>query len=718
LEDRFVVDIFESIFERTMNKSLLFFLFISASFSIYSQCISGDCQNGYGHIIFNNSEKKYNSPKEYRGNFSNGEKSGYGELTLYQWENYEKVYRGFFKNDSCCSGVSELIGITKSENKIPYLRDFSIHQSDSIKGGFLQLQMSHILSRSEFKYVLNGRGVEVGEIELPKPTIKMNAKNSKLIGSLTQSTVFTNSILYKDRFLICEVQREYNTQGYRKYWISIIDLDNLQEVKSIGSYESPVSIGSSTAGGGINILGIDKDHLFFSYNQSYSKPNTIKCLNLQNYSYVNIDSKKESLAKLGVGKKGLQIETVIGSQISNKITIHDSTGSILENFNITGAVSLLYEDEKFYILSIYNKPGMWGKPTTLGTLELRKYFKNGKLHETSKFDCQASVDIHPYEPKYIVAFKKNNKNYVAEYSIDKLDSLIQEIYISEKEYQEYNPSLTVHYSPSGKYIRIGQFIFKGNEPYFITYGDVLKFDEKLFLTETSGRLWAFDLNSRSLLWSVEKESLENDNDPKYSTLDLDRIFVFNNKLNILGSDNKIQIDLNVSQLNFDDIARQHTQRMLREIEMKKKAESSKIDASIIELEKDIDLIDNSLSNGRSINRVLDENTRPKSDVNEKITVKYKYVNNNRPVKCSWCNNPVGCSKKTNYELEIDRLVSQPNNVFGAMNLTLQAAFGTLNIVTNNDGSKTIIYPIDLYSCPDFCSRKCEYESRKAYNEGY
>ena len=92
----FLIRIYVIIFTQTffnknekyiMKKTLFLLIMILFSIPTYTQCLSGDCNNGYG-------EKSYNG-HIYKGNFLNGKRDGYGE---YFWE-FGDVYKGYWKND-------------------------------------------------------------------------------------------------------------------------------------------------------------------------------------------------------------------------------------------------------------------------------------------------------------------------------------------------------------------------------------------------------------------------------------------------------------------------------------------------------------------------------------------------------------------------------------------------------------------------------------------
>lgn len=87
-----------------MKKSGLLILFLLSVMYIYSQCVEGNCQNGYGVYNFGSAEyagnwKNYqmhgqgtyktNNGIEYEGEFKNNSRTGYGVLTTpsgYKWK--------------------------------------------------------------------------------------------------------------------------------------------------------------------------------------------------------------------------------------------------------------------------------------------------------------------------------------------------------------------------------------------------------------------------------------------------------------------------------------------------------------------------------------------------------------------------------------------------------------------------------------------------------
>jgi hypothetical protein len=82
--------------------------------------------------------------------------------------------------------------------------------------------------------------------------------------------------------------------------------------------------------------------------------------------------------------------------------------------------------------------------------------------------------------------------------------------------------------------------------------------------------------------------------------------------------------------------------------------------------------------------------------------KFKYINNTKS-KCKWCKKTVYCVKREQWELDYWKNFDPVNEqLFDVFNKGL--------------GLGQKYEPeIDLYNCPDFCSPKCEYESKKAGN---
>jgi len=95
--------------KNTLAILLIAFIFINVNAQVNDKknatqkkgCVSGDCKNGFGKYILNNSKYYYNY---YEGNFKNGERNGKGTLVKNTYNSYDKKftetlrYVGQFKN--------------------------------------------------------------------------------------------------------------------------------------------------------------------------------------------------------------------------------------------------------------------------------------------------------------------------------------------------------------------------------------------------------------------------------------------------------------------------------------------------------------------------------------------------------------------------------------------------------------------------------------------
>ena len=90
---------------------LLIFLF---SFNTNSECVYGDCVNGYGRIIYDDGE--------YSGKFKNGIRSGQG---IYIWSN-EGRYEGDWKNGRKHGfGIQEWFNVPVDNGSIKYIGEYN-----------------------------------------------------------------------------------------------------------------------------------------------------------------------------------------------------------------------------------------------------------------------------------------------------------------------------------------------------------------------------------------------------------------------------------------------------------------------------------------------------------------------------------------------------------------------------------------------------------------
>lgn len=67
-------------------KGIFFLISLSTNLFVFGQCMSGDCENGFGVY-------KYTGMDVYRGNWANGQRSGYGD----HYYNNGDVYKGHFE---------------------------------------------------------------------------------------------------------------------------------------------------------------------------------------------------------------------------------------------------------------------------------------------------------------------------------------------------------------------------------------------------------------------------------------------------------------------------------------------------------------------------------------------------------------------------------------------------------------------------------------------
>ena len=91
-----------------MRSKLLFIVLFITNFTSFSQCLSGDCVNGYGTYGWPNGDKYY-------GSFVNGSFHGIGTLHHYNGDKYE----GDFRND-----IVQGKGVKSFNNGNKYIGDF------------------------------------------------------------------------------------------------------------------------------------------------------------------------------------------------------------------------------------------------------------------------------------------------------------------------------------------------------------------------------------------------------------------------------------------------------------------------------------------------------------------------------------------------------------------------------------------------------------------
>jgi hypothetical protein len=671
---------------------LLLILTITISFNyIYTQCVSGDCVDGYGILKYNNPNSFH---KEYKGFFDNGKRSGYGELTLGD----KRIVRGYFYNDSCCEGAYE------SERD----KKFVVTNVSKDKQFRYEITSNDFLSFGGLHFFndINSNYLELANMVLPSPIISKFYSHRKVTNGLTQNASFYNPsgyLKYNDRFLIYVVEREYNSAGSRKYWIEILDIENMN-VKSIGSFGSPISTDNN-----IVLNGVVDNNLCYSYYLNSQKKDIKKSVNLSSFSEIFGEQKDVLFNKLRLKQAEILIER--NGDLQYNVYFNDSIGTqlnrvVIDNYD----VNVISNDNKFVWIYCAGG-GYWSheKPNSVYHDELRKYSRNGELIQRKIFNSsngKTKIKFHPYSDRYLVSYRENNKNLISEFSLSNIDSLIQVIYENNWKYIEDK----IGYSPTGKYIKIRETIFRGKDKYFVQFGETGFFcdEDKLLLCQNDDYIVGFDIVNRSILWKMEKKNFRiNDGNENPIWFNI----IYNQNKILLFDDYYIaQIDLQNTRFDIESVSIEKLNIICESLK-KNSTNYSNINLTEKEFNSALNKIEkatNDLENGRSPNEVFSNSlTNSNLESRKKYIVEVIFVDNGSIGKCKWCPKNLTCTKLSSDDMKFTEKLYQNGLGRAVVQMDIWLAQFEGRIINNGDGTFTHKFPINLYSCPEFCSLSCK-----------
>ena len=117
------------------------------------------------------------------------------------------------------------------------------------------------------------------------------------------------------------------------------------------------------------------------------------------------------------------------------------------------------------------------------------------------------------------------------------------------------------------------------------------------------------------------------------------------------------------------------------------------------------------SNNQTVNS--DQNIWKEEAIKALNNRKVNIISNSSQKRCSWCSNSINCTKKTDAQMKVEIISSKWVTQLLVMGILSE---GDLEKKSKNPMFTLLInspIEIELYDCPKFCSRKCEYDSNKA-----
>ena len=292
----------------------------------------------------------------------------------------------------------------------------------------------------------------------------------------------TNKIIFNS-------EREYNNNGDKKIWITIVNLETNKIVFNFGSFENPISTLTNEKPGEPNFIGFSKnnDYAYYNIKRSIYDKDSFLSLNLNNgikkivtqLPYELTNKNKFFFTKENIDEINIQNLTEIGSKV-----LKDSSYIKVYNFKKEKA---LIENSENGIQSFGSLIIRIGKDNNI---ILKKLIDNITV---------ADFDINENIKKIALSYKGIDSTYLSYFDSDSF-SKISDVFV--KSNTDFEMLRDVKFSKSGAYLIYGSSIFSGTELFFGFTGGLYGFNknENCILTNSTGTLKAYSLEQKRLLW--------------------------------------------------------------------------------------------------------------------------------------------------------------------------------------------------------------------------
>jgi hypothetical protein len=302
-----------------------------------------------------------------------------------------------------------------------------------------------------------------------------NVKTGKLVPG-------TENVIYASH-------KEYNSNGDKKYWITIVNLKTNKVVKTFGSLEKPLELN----GNGPEFIGFA----------------------LPNYAIYKYSDKLHQL-DMGLGTN--QVISAIPADLNNALKFKEKTKEtnykdFVSSPKLKVKIEVLRDSSyvKIFNNSIYNESVFRFKPVYGSGASVVKFNKNHEIIESIDLTDVNIYDfaINEQLGRIALSYKSADSTFLSYLDLNSLN-LISTVF--SKGNVEFDKVIktpgAVRFSNSGAYLLYdrggrGTSVYLGNELYFGVSGVVYGFnnDENIILSNQEGQITAFDLEKKAIIWS-------------------------------------------------------------------------------------------------------------------------------------------------------------------------------------------------------------------------
>lgn len=636
-----------------------------------------------GKLFFNNAEK-------YFGDCFEGKANGWGEIKL----NNGNYFSGIFVNNIIQNQYVEVKDVKNTSLVI------GPNNGGKLNGPCVAIDKNLNVSYSNYdngSYV--GNTIDYFKLAPPELSEQSFWSIDGYGAKFGTQVPDTKNILYIS-------EREYNNNGDKKYWLTLTNIEQNKLVFNFGSLSAPVLIGSNTKPEGPYLLGFSNDNqlAFFDIRGNINLPTKIAKCNLKTGTYEVLSSIPNNiLQKLNFEKKLNEFDLPNSSVRKEHYILNDSSYITIIDKNT---------DLDFKSMGFYSSGSH--KPENCNSLLVLRDKKH-KILSTRQFN-----NI------YINDFSVNEGNGQIAVSCNSTDS----VFISIIQLYDFNneqnvisfpgKSKEVLFSKSG----LNLLVYDGSS-LVILNGKKIKFGasgflyglndaENTILLNDNGVICAYDIERKRLIYNFKLKSSDDYNNTGCFKLNNDFVII-SGRVNEYNGFTPITNGIGITKFKSPEPIVNLIDFKRNEIEITVNDKNETIVKNIIAKNSSSDIIKNEPHS--SNNQLPDSDSNKwKEDIRTALkNQKVNFIANSSKKKCYWCSNNVNCVKKTDAQMKDEIIRSKWSTQFLLM--------GILSGDDREEKSKNPMVlsfinspiEIELYDCPKFCSRKCEYES---YRAGY
>lgn len=460
------------------SRALIIICLLINSISAYSQLEPEKCEIDIKSF--------YSDSYKYKGYCQNNKANGWGNLYL----NSNDILFGYFKDNKIQDLYLDYYFSRDS------LYRFGPNKGAQFNGPCVDVSFDNYVYERELD---NGKpaqypftpGVTPGPFfYIPKPNFKLNQKfcDADGYGVKDLSVLIPNST-----YIIYLSDREYNSSGDKKWWISVVDLSTNKIIRRFGSNEKPLSLKWRPVFIGFTL----NNKPVYKYNGKYFQFDITNGL--------------------------IKVLQTIPSSIAKRKKFDDSARAITyKDYTIDEdytKIKLLNDSSYLKIFNKWISPRGYSQNYNLKVINsscIVRFNKNHEVLDSVEFKGLNifDFDVEQFSNRVALSYFSKDSAYVSYFNLNTLE-FISNIF-TKSLLGKASPYGLVRFSNTGLYLLYnnsrGTAVYLGNKMHFAYAGNCgfdddndygFNREDNVLITNNSGAVTAYDLEKKTIIWRYD-----------------------------------------------------------------------------------------------------------------------------------------------------------------------------------------------------------------------